>query len=153
MKKLFITFILCMTIMFASAQTTFVEIGVNPPSISTEDVNWTTKVGTNIGQKYGVAAFYERYNTENYISYGIQPSLGGTIVGGLQYGIGTEISMIERYTSFGDESYLTYAVNGELSYQIDNLAVFYGYDLKRRPDLGSEKYSLSSGVGLRVFLF
>jgi hypothetical protein len=138
----------------------YVEFGLNPDVLLSEDtkgdLNWFVKLGHNFDNNNSIAIFYERYNAENYISYGVQPSSSVNIVGGLQLGLGVEVSVIERYdigksliSSGYRNHYLTGAISGDISYQFDKyFTIYYSGDLKYRPDLDGE-WDLSPSIGFR----
>jgi hypothetical protein len=156
MKNLITLFIVMFAIQLSIAQTSnrtvSVELGVDPTTISSNDVDWVGKVGMNIGQYGGIAVFYERYDSQNYVSYGIQPSIGTTLIGKLQGSVGTELSVIQlNYKE--TERYITYAFNMELGYQLNsNVIAFGGLDYKYRPDGNPKEWSMAPGIGIRVYI-
>lgn len=165
MKKIKILLLLLLVTQLGFSQQNYtnyyVDLGLNPSVLLNKEtkgeLNWFAKLGHNFDSKNSVAVFYERYNADNYVSYGVQPSTTINIVAGLQVGLGLEASIIERYdvgktVLYGGtrEHYLTGAINGSLAYKFDkHFTAYYGLDYKYRPDIADERWVLSPSIGLR----
>jgi hypothetical protein len=173
MKNVLTVILLLLTINLCVAQESdtinkpehYVEFGMDPLYMVGEDsqgyVDWVVKLGSEVGEYGNIAAFYERNNGANYVSYGIQPGFVLPIAYGFHANLGTELSIIERYGLEGmgllytseDRSHdLTYAFNVGLSYRLHkNLSLGYSADFKHRPDINPGTWADSYRLGLKIY--
>jgi hypothetical protein len=144
----------------------YIEFGMDPSFMIGEEsngyVDWVVKLGSDAGKYGNVAVFYERSNSNKYVSYGVQPGLTIPVILGLHANVGTELSIIERYglkevgllhSSDDRTHHATYAFNVGLSYRLHkNISIGYAADFKRRPDMSSKDWEESYRIGVKLYL-